>query len=71
MHLLYLRSSSASNLEVNEEGTEAAAVTSVTIALTGAMPLEKFVMRVDHPFLLLIRDERNGLFLFVGVVENP
>lgn len=60
-----------SYLEVNEEGTEAAAVTSVTIALTGAMPPEKFVMRVDHPFLILIRDERNGLFLFVGVVENP
>ncbi|NSW75612.1 MAG: serpin family protein [Candidatus Atribacteria bacterium] len=58
-------------LEVTEEGTEAAAVTSVTINLTAAPPEESFLMRVDHPFLLCIRDERNGLFLFVGVVTNP
>jgi len=58
-------------LEVNEEGTEAAAVTSVTITLTAALPEERFTMRVDHPFLLIIRDERSGLFLFIGVVVDP
>ncbi|MEN3185262.1 MAG: serpin family protein [Atribacterota bacterium] len=58
-------------LEITEEGTEAAAATSVTIILTAAPPEEPFVMRLDHPFLLCIRDERNGLFLFVGVVIDP
>ncbi|MGC8777912.1 MAG: serpin family protein [Candidatus Caldatribacteriaceae bacterium] len=58
-------------LEVNEEGTEAAAATSVTISLTAALPEEPFLMRVDHPFLLAIRDERSGLFLFIGVVTDP
>lgn len=58
-------------LEVNEEGTTAAAVTSVIVGITAILPEEPFVMRVDHPFLLLIRDEESGLFLFLGAVENP
>ncbi|MCD6155465.1 MAG: serpin family protein [Candidatus Atribacteria bacterium] len=58
-------------LEVNEEGTTAAAVTSVIVGITAILPEERFVMRVDHPFLLLIRDEESGLFLFLGAVENP
>lgn len=58
-------------LEVNEEGTTAAAVTSVIVGITALPPEERFVMRVDHPFLLLIRDEESGLFLFLGAVENP
>jgi serpin B len=58
-------------LEVNEEGTTAAAVTSVVIGVTALPPEERFLMRVDHPFLLAIRDEESGLFLFLGAVENP
>jgi serpin B len=57
---------------VDEEGTEAAAATGVGIAAT-AMPVphEIPVFRADHPFIFLIRDERNGNILFFGRVSNP
>ena len=59
-------------LEVNEEGTEASAVTSGIIAITAVpLPGERFIMRVDHPFFLIIRDERDGSVLFAGAIENP
>ncbi|MFH1227997.1 MAG: serpin family protein [Planctomycetota bacterium] len=57
-------------IEVNEEGTEAAAATAV-IAPTGAPPKAPSVFRVDHPFIFLIRDERSGSILFMGRVMNP
>ena len=60
-------------VEVNEEGTEAAAATAVLMALKGtpvsARPIPVF--RADHPFLFLIRDQRNGSILFLGRVTNP
>ncbi len=56
-------------LEVNEEGTEATAVTSVEIALT-AVP-ERFSMVIDRPFFFTIRDRETGLILFVGVITEP
>lgn len=55
-------------VEVNEEGTEAAAATSIGIALTSAMP---FTFVADHPFLMMIRDQRTDALLFVGVVVDP
>jgi serpin B len=58
-------------VEVNEEGTEAAAVTSVEISLTafpGPEPLQFFV---DHPFLFAIREKNTGTILFIGRVRNP
>lgn len=59
-------------VEVNEEGTEAAAVTEVGVALA-AMPLEeeRFAMVVDRPFLYLIQDNRTGAILFIGAVSDP
>lgn len=54
-------------VEVNEEGTEAAAVTSVEIGLTSA-PLPLFV---DHPFLFAIRERLTGTILFMGRVMDP
>lgn len=58
--------------EVNEEGTVAAAVTSVTASLTSAQqPREKFVMNVDRPFFFAIRDNQTGVVLFMGSVANP
>ena len=58
--------------EVNEEGTVAAAVTSVGVALTSVQqPREKFVMKVDRPFLFAIRDNQTGVVLFMGSVANP
>lgn len=58
------------SLEVNEEGTTASGATAGVIGITGIF-LDHFVMRVDHPFVLGIRDEERGTLLFSGVIENP
>lgn len=58
--------------EVNEEGTEAAAVTSVGVFVTSVqVPREKFEMKVDRPFFFAIRDNRTKVVLFMGSVANP
>ncbi|MFY9558312.1 MAG: serpin family protein [Blastocatellia bacterium] len=58
--------------EVNEEGTEAAAVTSAEVSVTSAMqPRKTFRMIVDHPFLCAIRDSKTGTLLFVGSISDP
>ncbi|UCE65443.1 MAG: serpin family protein [Candidatus Zixiibacteriota bacterium] len=57
-------------IEVDEEGTEAAAVTSVGM-LSSAGPSEKFVMRVDRPFLFLIRESGSGTVIFLGKIADP
>lgn len=56
--------------EVNEEGTVAAAVTSVGMATTSIQP-ERFAMKVDRPFFFAIRDNQTGVLLFIGSVTNP
>ena len=59
-------------VEVNEEGTEAAAVTSVGVALTSAqMPEEAFQMVVNRPFFCAIRDNQTGTVLFMGSLREP
>ena len=55
--------------EVNEEGTVAAAVTSVTATITSAR--ERFSMKVDRPFFFAIRDNVTQVTLFMGSVTNP
>ena len=58
-------------VEVNEEGTEAAAATGVAMSIT-SMPIDRPpVFRADHPFLFLIRHRRSGSILFIGRVTNP
>ncbi|NLN19094.1 MAG: serpin family protein [Firmicutes bacterium] len=57
-------------LLVNEEGTEAAAATSVGMRLTSA-PVYQFDFIADRPFFLVIRDELNGAILFMGSVLTP
>ncbi len=57
-------------VDVNEEGTEAAAATAVVIAATSVMP-RPVTFRADHPFLFLIRDNRSGSILFMGRVMDP
>jgi serpin B len=54
-------------VEVNEEGTEAAAATAVVRALSSFPP----PFFADHPFLFLIRDTKRGTILFMGRVEKP
>jgi serpin B len=55
-------------VDVNEEGTEAAAATAVVGGTRGGPP-PSFV--ADHPFLFLIRDNQSGSILFIGRVVNP
>lgn len=55
---------------VDEEGTEAAAATAASIALTSA-PMNPVVLNVDRPFLFLIRHRPTGLVLFAGRVLDP
>ncbi|MGK3964409.1 serpin family protein [Sorangium sp. So ce118] len=57
-------------VEVNEEGTEAAAATGVAMA-TRAAPAPPPVFRADRPFAFLIRDVATGAVLFMGRVTDP
>jgi serpin B len=60
-------------VEVNEVGTEAAAVTSVEFGVTafpGPQP-EYFTMTVDRPFFFAIRDNETGVLLFMGSIVDP
>jgi serpin B len=56
-------------VDVNEEGTEAAAATGVVFKTTAARITPVF--RADHPFVFLIRDNRTGTVLFLGRLTNP
>lgn len=56
-------------VEVNEEGTEAAAVTSVEIGRT-SMP-SYVIMNVNRPFVFAIRDRHSGVVLFIGRILDP
>ncbi len=56
-------------VEVNEEGTEAAATTAVEMA-TKSISMDP-VFKADHPFIFLIRDNSTGSILFMGRVANP
>ena len=57
-------------IDVNESGTEAAAVTAVVVGLK-SMPPPATVFRADHPFLFLIHHKPTGSILFMGRVANP
>ena len=59
-------------VEVNEEGTEAAAVTGVKMMMTAMpRPEDKFSLVCDHPFLCAIRDDVTGSVLFLGAIYDP
>jgi serpin B len=59
-------------VEVNEEGTEAAAATSVGIVATAVrQEREPFKMIVDRPFFCAIRDNQTGSILFMGSIIEP
>jgi serine protease inhibitor len=57
-------------LDVTEEGTEAAAVTSVEMRLTSAGPTP-VEFRVDRPFLMAVWDAETESVLFVGAIADP
>jgi serpin B len=58
-------------VEVNEEGTVAAAVTTITGITAVASGQQPFQMIVNHPFLFVIEDRQAGTILFMGVVVSP
>ncbi|MBW4643896.1 MAG: serpin family protein [Goleter apudmare HA4340-LM2] len=59
-------------IEVNEEGTEAAAATSVGIVATSYRePQKPFQMIIDRPFFCAIRDHQTGTILFMGSIVDP
>lgn len=57
-------------VEVNEEGTEAAAVTSVEVVVT-SMPMNPQEFILNEPFLFLIEDKNTEIILFLGNIQNP
>ncbi|MGB5106537.1 MAG: serpin family protein, partial [Candidatus Zixiibacteriota bacterium] len=54
-------------VQLDEEGTEAAAVTAVEVGITNAGP--SFVF--DRPFLMTIYDHQSGAVLFIGKIVKP
>jgi len=56
-------------LEVNEEGSEAAAATAVAFATRSMAMTPEFI--ASHPFLYLIEDRATGMILFMGRMVNP
>jgi len=62
------------NIDVDEEGTEAAAATAVnfdTGGCTGPSPAKTITLRLNHPFLFVLRDVKTGAILFMGRVVDP
>jgi len=57
-------------VEVDEKGTEAAAVTTIGIELT-SMPPQPQVFEIDRPFVFAIRERTTNTLLFIGQVVNP
>ncbi len=60
-------------IDVNEEGTEAAAATAVIMELKSINGGgdSRVVFDCDHPFLIILQHEETGTILFMGTVENP
>ena len=55
-------------VDVNEEGTEAAAATAVVMK---AMAIRTDIFNADHPFIFLIQEKATGSILFMGRVTDP
>jgi len=58
-------------VEVNEEGTQAAAATAVVVNRMLAVRHRSVDFRADHPFLFLIRNRATGTILFIGRLTDP
>ena len=57
-------------LKMNEEGTEAAAVTAVTVTTESTGPSYPTI-EYNEPYLLLLREKNTGAILFIGKIGNP
>ena len=58
-------------VDVNEEGTEAAAATAVILELTMNGESSRIVFDCNHPFLYLIIHKQTDTILFMGSIDNP
>ncbi len=58
-------------VDVNEEGTEAAAATAVIMTRMSLVDMGPTIFKADHPFIFLIRDKFSGSILFLGRVTDP
>ncbi len=58
-------------VEVNEEGTVAAGVTSVGMELSADLPSNYFEFLADRPFIFLIRENLSATILFIGKIVEP
>ena len=58
-------------VEVNEEGTEAAAATVIIMELTAIPNQDITTFIADHPFIFLIQQKETGAILFMGKVTDP
>src|SRR5699024_4549646 len=59
-------------VNVSEEGTEAAAATSVAVTESASTDEEPpFELIVNRPFFFTITDDETGVILFMGSIENP
>jgi len=58
-------------IDVNEEGSEAAAASAIVMQLRSASPQRPPVFRADHPFLFFIRENQTGSILFLGRLLKP
>ena len=58
-------------VEVNEEGTEAAAATAVIMVESAAPSEPPKIFKADHPFIFIIQQRETGNILFLGKVVNP
>lgn len=60
-------------IEVNEEGTEAAATTAIAMVIQISVQIRKepVIFRADHPFFFLIEHNKTGAILFLGRIDNP
>jgi len=58
-------------VEVNEEGTEAAAATAVAVIAAGSLEPRIKIFNADHPFIFVIQESATGNILFLGRVNDP
>jgi len=59
-------------IDLNEVGTEAAAVTEAVVSTRGALiPTDQVVLRLDSPFVYAVVDLSTGAPLFIGVLDDP
>ena len=58
-------------IDVNEDGTEVAASTTIEVVTESATIDAPFYMEVNRPFFIAITDEETDTILFMGTISNP